>query len=158
MLASEAGVKCNTNLRVQHLRAKCLGTHGVQMKSWGGEDGNFDKMYSISVPAVFSRKRWLCVHLGHLWCTHTRNQMKWLLCILSRSLWRGMKGLGRSTRSWNPDTCVQAEGTSPNVLMLGKICKYWTVRSVLEMKYWKLAKWSEVISLQLQFLLQTFML
>ena len=35
-----------------------------------------------------------------------------------------VKGLDRSTRSWNPDTRCDAGGTLLNVLILGKICKY----------------------------------
>ena len=79
----------------------------------------------------------------------TDESERWLLCVFIGSLWQSAKGLDRSPRSWNSDTCYEAEGTVPKVLMLGKICKYWNIRSVLALKYWKSDNQSQTILVQL---------
>ena len=60
---------------------------------------------------------------------------------------------GRVRKSWTGQhkvgTRCKAGGTLTNILILGKICKYWNIGSVLTLKYQKSNNRSKTISVQL---------
>ena len=97
--------------------------------SCGIEDSSFGKHTAFKCQSSLEENEG-CVRIcdscdANTQCIFTAEWQRWLLWVLSHSLWQT---LDRSTRNWNPHTHYQVKGTSPNVLLLGKIYKHWNIQ------------------------------